>query len=115
MKKIAVILAALIFAASFAYAAECNICANMKSDDASKCWGSRLGNGLCNLLLGWSEIFYRPGKVVAEGGNGLVGFFRGVGNALTRTGIGAVEVVTFWTPGATVCQMSDCPLCAFKK
>ncbi len=113
MKKVLLILAIMVFAASFAYA-ECKLCKNIKADDMSKAWGARLCSGLCNVAFGWSEIFFRPGKVVAEGGNLIVGFFRGIGNAITRTGVGAVEVVTFWTPGKAVVDLEDCPLCAYK-
>ncbi len=115
MKKALIILAILVFASSLAYAAECKLCGNIKSGDVTKCWGSRLGSGICNTAFGWTEIFYRPGKVVAEGGNPIVGFFRGLGNAIARTGAGAVEIVTFWTPGESVVSIDDCPLCAYKK
>ncbi len=114
MKKIVVVVALIMLAASLAYAADCKVCGNLKGSDISRTWGARLGNGICNTAFGWTEIFFRPGKVVAEGGNPIVGFFRGIGNAVTRTGIGAVEVATFWIPGKTVAELEDCPLCAYK-
>ena len=113
MRKVLVILAVLVFAASFAYA-ECMVCGNLKSDDVTRTVGSRLGNGLSNAAFGWTEIFFRPGKVVAEGGNPLVGFFRGIGNAIARTAGGVVQVATFWTPGESVVKIDDCPMCAYK-
>lgn len=113
MKKIVLVLLVLVFAASCAYA-ECSVCKNLQSKSAVNICCSRIGNGLSNGLLGWSEIFYRPGKTVAEGGNLVVGFFRGIGNAITRTVVGVVEVATFWTPGDSVVKMDDCPLCAYK-
>ena len=113
MKKVLVVLAVLMFTASLAYAAECKICSNLNSDDPAKVGGSRIGNGLANGLFGWTEIFFRPGKVSAEGGNPIIGVFRGLGNAITRTVVGATEVVTFWTPGESVASMPDCPLCAY--
>ena len=114
MKKVALVLMIAIFAAASAYAAECKICGNLKSDDMAKVYGSRLGNGLGNAAFGWTEIFFRPGKVAAEGGNPIVGFFRGIGNAIARTAGGVVEVATFWTPGESVIMMENCPLCAYK-
>lgn len=114
MKKVLIALVILMFAASFAYAAECKLCQNIKSEDLTKAWGARLGSGLCNTAFGWTEIFFRPGKVTAEGGNPVIGFFRGIGNAITRTCVGAVEVATFWTPGDAVVALENCPLCAYK-
>lgn len=114
MKKVLVILVALMFVATLSYAAECMVCKNLKSNNMTNVYGARIGNGLSNGLLGWSEIFFRPGKVASEGGNPIVGFFRGLGNALTRTAGGVVEIVTFWTPGDSVASMDTCPLCAYK-
>jgi putative exosortase-associated protein (TIGR04073 family) len=113
MKKVLVVLTLSIFVASMAYA-ECVFCRNIKSDDITKAAGARLANGLCNATLGWSELFFRPGKVAAAGGNAVVGFFRGIGYALTRTAVGVVEVATFWTPGTTIGALEDCPICAYK-
>lgn len=116
MKKILLVMAVVIFTASYAYAAQqCQACGNLKADEPMKAWGSRLGNGLSNTLLGWTEIFFRPGKVVAAGGSPMVGFFRGLGNGLARTGGGVVQVLTFWTPGESVVRLDDCPLCAYCK
>jgi putative exosortase-associated protein (TIGR04073 family) len=114
MRKMLVIIAVVIFASSLAYAAECQVCSGAKSDVPWKAYCYRVGCGLCNAAFGWTEIFFRPGKVVAEGGNPIVGFFRGIGNAITRTAVGTVEVATFWTPGKSVVVMEDCPLCAYK-
>lgn len=113
MRKILLIAVIIVFAASFAYA-ECKMCSNLRSNNVTKVWGARLCSGLCNTALGWSEIFFRPGKVVAEGGNGVVGLMRGLGNAVGRTIGGAVEVVTFWVPGDAVVLVEDCPICAYK-
>lgn len=118
MKKLLLLAIVMFFAASFAYAAEegkaCGACSNLQSEDMIQRYGARLCNGVCNMALGWSEIFFRPGKVVTAGGNPIVGFFRGLGNAITRTGGGAVEAITFWTPGDSVVKIDDCPVCAYK-
>jgi putative exosortase-associated protein (TIGR04073 family) len=104
----------VVFCATAAYASDCGMCANLNDGDIMTVCGARLCSGACNALLGWSEIFFRPGKVVAEGGNPLVGFFRGLGNAVARTVVGMVEIATFWTPGDSVVKMADCPVCAYK-
>jgi len=120
MKKLVLFVIVMVFAASFAYAAEekegkvCGACSNLQSDDMSQRYGARVCNGLCNAALGWSEIFFRPGKVAAAGGNPVMGFFEGLGNAISRTSAGVVEIVTFWTPGKSVVEIDDCPMCAYK-
>ena len=115
MKKTLIILTVLMFAVSLAYATECSLCKNIKSDDVTRACGARLCSGLCNAVFGWTEIFFRPGKVAAEGGNPMVGFFRGIGNAITRTAVGTIEVATFWTPGKSLAHLEDCPICAYKR
>jgi putative exosortase-associated protein (TIGR04073 family) len=115
MKRVALIAVVIVALAAASAYAECKMCSNMKDSNMMNVMGARLCNGACNALLGWSEIFFRPGLVAAEGGNIIVGFFRGLGNALTRTAVGVVEVATFWTPGDAVAGMSDCPVCSYKK
>jgi putative exosortase-associated protein (TIGR04073 family) len=109
-----VVVVVMALAAS-AYAADCNMCSNLKDSNSMNVMGARLCNGTCNALFGWSEIFFRPGMVASEGGNIVVGFFRGIGNAITRTAVGVVEVATFWTPGDSVASISDCPICGYRK
>src|SRR3989338_5762988 len=106
MKKLLIVAIVLLLSSSLAYA-DCMACKNLKSGDMGSVYGARIGNGLSNALLGWSEIFFRPGKVAAEGGNPIVGFFRGIGNAITRTAGGVIEIATFWTPGDSVAMMED--------
>lgn len=68
MKKIILVVAILVFATSMAYAGEgCKACCNLKSDNMQTLWGGRICNGLSNVAFGWSEIFFRPGKVAAGG------------------------------------------------
>ncbi len=119
MKKILLVMFVVLLSASLAYAAggkvsECKACANAKSSTGASAMGGRLCQGICNTALGWTEIFFRPGKEVAAGNNPLVGFFKGLGNAIARTGAGAVEIVTFWVPGDQVAMIDSCPLCAYK-
>lgn len=113
MGRVLLVALALLLVASCAYA-ECMACRNLNSDSATNVVGARLCNGVCNTAFGWTEIFFRPGKVVSAGGNPIVGFFRGLGNAVARTGLGAVELVTFWVPGESLVKIDDCPLCAYR-
>ena len=69
-------------------------------------WSNRamgkLGFGLKNLLLGWTELFTEPHKEMQSGGN----FFKGVGiglkDAVENELGGAVHVLTFPVTGVDV-------------
>ncbi len=62
-------------------------------------WSSRaigkLGFGVKNALLGWTELFTEPRESMQEGGNFFVGLGVGAKNAVEDTLGGVVHVVTF--------------------
>lgn len=60
----------------------------------------KLGRGLQNGILGWTEIVSRPqAEVTQRGPSGLVtGLLDGVALGTVRTVTGAAEVATFWSP-----------------
>ena len=62
-------------------------------------WGKRatakLGFGVKNLLLGWTDLFVEPKEASEGGGNVLTGIGVGVKDALENTLGGAVHIVTF--------------------
>ncbi len=60
----------------------------------------KLGRGLQNGILGWTEVVARPQAEVQEkGAAGLVkGLLDGVAYGTIRTVTGAAEVATFWSP-----------------
>ncbi len=62
--------------------------------------GTKLGRGLQNGALGWTEIVARPeAEVRQQGAGGLVkGLLDGVSYGTIRTVTGAAEVATFWSP-----------------
>ena len=65
-------------------------------------WSSRavgkLGFGVKNLLLGWTELFVEPKDASASGGNVVAGIGTGIKNALEDTLGGVVHIVTFPIP-----------------
>ena len=76
--------------------------------------GSTLVRGTANLLLGWTELIRQPTTEVKHSGNVLLGLGKGVGQGITRTLGGAVEVLTFWVPNLynrSFHVAHDCPLC----
>ena len=62
-------------------------------------WGNRamgkLGFGLKNLLLGWTEIIVQTRDAASSGGNVLVGFGKGIGRGIADEIGGVVHLVTF--------------------
>ncbi len=55
----------------------------------------KLGFGVKNLLLGWTEIFTEPKAALDEGSNFFVGLGKGLKNGLEQELGGAVHLVTF--------------------
>ena len=60
--------------------------------------GGKLKFGLRNVLAGWTEIFREPVEAHKAGENVVVGFGRGVWNAVGQTVGGVIDVVTFPIP-----------------
>jgi len=60
----------------------------------------KLGRGLHNTILGWTELVARPQAEAEEkGAVGVVtGLVNGVATGTVRTVTGAAEVATFWSP-----------------
>jgi hypothetical protein len=62
-------------------------------------WSSRavgkLGFGVKNLLLGWTDLFVEPKEAVDAGGNILTGIGVGIKDAIENTLGGAVHIITF--------------------
>ncbi len=56
---------------------------------------SKLGFGVKNLLLGWTNLFIEPKKASESGGNVFAGFGMGLKDAVENTLGGVVHIVTF--------------------
>jgi len=93
MKKISIwlVIFTLVAAPAFADGGQC----------MQKCMG-KAGDGLTNLALGWTEIFTEPYDAGKKGDNVLVGLGKGLWNAVGDTVGGAINLVTFFIPKATV-------------
>ena len=63
-------------------------------------WGNRakakLGFGLKNALLGWTELLMEPKQALDEGDNFFTGVWTGFVNATGDTTLGVVHTVTFF-------------------
>ena len=58
----------------------------------------KLGFGLKNLLLGWTDLFHEPYEAHTSGGNVVVGIGRGIKDTIENELGGAVHIVTFFLP-----------------
>ena len=57
----------------------------------------RIGRGVTNIALGWTEIFLRPfGERNTESAVEAVSM--GGLHALTRLSVGVIDITTFWVP-----------------
>lgn len=62
---------------------------------------TKLGRGLANLLLGWTEIPLNIQKWYSKsdtGGSFFTGLAHGLFKGTVRTGVGAYETITFFLP-----------------
>lgn len=60
--------------------------------------GRKLGFGLKNLLLGWTEFFNEPYASMHVKESMVGGFGNGLWHAVADTVGGALHLVTFWSP-----------------
>src|SRR3989338_9318686 len=58
----------------------------------------KLGFGIKNLLLGWTDLFVEPKEASDVGGNLFQGIGYGLKDAIENTLGGAVHIVTFLLP-----------------
>ena len=59
----------------------------------------KLGFGVKNLLLGWTEIFTEPKEALDSGGNFFVGLGKGLKNGIEQELGGVVHITTFLITG----------------
>ena len=88
----------------------CGLCNAAESDGYLTQVGGKLGRGLANGLLGWTELFVQPVKASHAHEGLAVGIDRGIGNMLKRTVVGIGEFFTCWTWPGTPVWAKDCSL-----
>lgn len=99
MKKFVLVLLFVLVCVPLVFAATLN--ENTKSTDYGTATGSKLVRGVANVAFGWTELFFRPGKLIAQGDHPVVAVLKGIGNSVARTTVGALEVATCWVPGTS--------------
>ncbi len=79
--------------------------------------GLLLVRGASNTAFGWTELILQPAAEVKSGGSLATGIGKGVVAAMTRTGRGLGELLTFWAPKKSneAPLATDCPICMGKQ
>jgi putative exosortase-associated protein (TIGR04073 family) len=126
MKKAIVCLLALIFIFSqsdliFAQPADpnlqltetspsCGVCEGAESQNFGKSAPGKIGRGVINILLGWTNLFAQPIQAGQSGGSVLSGIGNGFVYTFTRTVQGVVELGLFWLPPSHGEPLTHCAL-----
>ena len=107
MKKVLVLVVAMLVACVPMSFAACAVCNAAASDSYAKAAVGKLGRGIANAGFGWVELFRQP----AIRANKWEGVGRGFVHTIGRTGLGVVEAATSIIPGAKIPKMDPaCPL-----
>ena len=76
----------------------CGVCEAAESQNFGKSAPGKIGRGLVNIGLGWTNLFAQPVHAGKSGGNVLSGIGKGLGYTVIRTVQGVVELGLFWLP-----------------
>ena len=76
----------------------CGICEGAESHSFSKSAPGKIGRGLVNVGLGWTNLLSQPIQAGSSGGNVFTGIGKGLWFTVLRTVEGVVEFALFWMP-----------------
>jgi len=88
----------------------CPVCEGAESQSFAKSAPGKLGRGVVNILLGWTNLFAQPIQAGKSGGSILSGIGNGFSNTLIRTIQGVVELGLFWLPPSHGEPLTHCAL-----
>ncbi len=108
MKKVLVLVMAMLVAYAPMSFALCQICTAADSNDYAKAAAGKLGRGIANAAFGWVELFRQP----AINANPWEGVGKGIVDTIGRTGSGILEAATFIIPSAKIPLPN--PTCPFE-
>ena len=74
----------------------CPVCDRAEAEPYRTHWYGKLGRGLLNTALGWTELFAQPVKAHHAKETLITGIDRGVGYTFKRTIEGVGEALTCW-------------------
>ncbi|MBI4358625.1 MAG: exosortase system-associated protein, TIGR04073 family [Candidatus Omnitrophica bacterium] len=107
MRKVFVLVMAMLIACVPMSFAACWFCEHADSEKYVEAASGKLGRGVANAAFGWVELFRQP----AINENAWEGVGKGLVHTIGRTGSGILEVATFIIPDAKI-PLPDptCPL-----
>ena len=88
----------------------CGVCEGAESQNFGKSAPGKLGRGLVNIGLGWTNLFAQPIQAGSSGGNVFTGIGKGFGYTFVRTVQGVAEIGLFWLPPAYGESLKHCAL-----
>ena len=88
----------------------CGLCEKAESPSFGTSFYGKLGRGLTNVLLGWTNLFSKPIQAARADENVFSGIGSGFQYLFTRTVQGVVEVGLFWIPPAYEEPLKSCAL-----
>ena len=89
---------------------QCGLCEAAESQNWAKSAPGKIGRGLVNAGLGWTNLFSQPIQAASSGDNVLGGLGRGIADLFVRTLQGVVELGLFWLPPAAEEAVHQCAL-----
>ena len=76
----------------------CGVCQAAESQNFGKSAPGKIGRGLVNAGLGWTNLLAQPVQAGKSGGNVFTGIGKGLWMTVARTVEGVVEIGLFWLP-----------------
>ncbi|MBI4358357.1 MAG: hypothetical protein HY584_03575 [Candidatus Omnitrophica bacterium] len=89
---------------------ECGVCEVAESQDYGESAPGKIGRGLVNIGLGWTNLIAQPIQAGSSGGNVGAGFGKGLWLTLVRTVQGVAEIGLFWLPPGPEEALKHCAL-----
>ncbi|MBI4395271.1 MAG: hypothetical protein HY583_03630 [Candidatus Omnitrophica bacterium] len=77
---------------------QCAVCEEAESMSFGESAPGKIGRGLVNLGLGWTNLFAQPIQAGKSGGSILKGIGKGFSLTVVRMVQGVVELGLFWLP-----------------
>ena len=88
----------------------CGVCEMAEAYNWGRSAPGKIGRGLVNIGLGWTNLFAQPIQAGSGGGSVLSGIGTGFGYTFIRTVQGVAEVGLFWLPPGPTEAVKHCAL-----
>ncbi|MBI1977887.1 MAG: hypothetical protein HYS55_03960 [Candidatus Omnitrophica bacterium] len=116
-KAVCLIAVLMLVLTRFSYAEEitsdspsCGVCQGAESQNFGKSAPGKIGRGLVNTGLGWTNLLAQPIQAGSSGGNVFTGIGKGLWMTVVRTLQGVTEFGLFWLPPGPEESLKYCAL-----